>query len=107
MNVKITQNNGGDRAELQERRFGDTVVRTWKRSDGNWNFAPWLFAIQKDGEGERSFTGVPNYCESRHVALMRGWYRAKWLNEGKYYKHYSSPYNGPLPCTIEVTKEEV
>ena len=95
--ILVKEPTDSTRLELQEKRFGTVVVRTWKRADNNWSICPWLFAIQEDGHNERTFTGVPNYCETRHSALMRGWYRAKWLQDGTYYKHYSSPYHGPLP----------
>ena len=77
-----------NRSELKEHRFGSVVVCTWKRTDNNWNIYPWLFSVQKDGEAEKKFTGVPNYCETRHIALMRGWHRARWLNNGTYGDHY-------------------
>ena len=78
-----------DRLELQEKRFWNVTVRTWKRSpDAGWKCAPWCFAIKMDGEKERNFGGVPNYCETRHKALMKAWYRAKWLSSGAWSQHY-------------------
>ena len=79
------------RLELQEKRFFNNItVRTWKREGTYWSIAPWLFAIQKDGEKEHGFGGVPNYCATRHTALMRAWHRDKWLANGDWDKHYKS-----------------
>lgn len=78
------------REQLQERRFGKCVVRTWKRTGYNWVCSPWLFSVQEDGGEERRFVGVPNYCDTRHSALMRGWHRAKWINNGTYGDHYTA-----------------
>lgn len=76
------------RLDPKEKRFGSVVVRTWtKPKTGYWD-GYWFFACQKDGENERSFSGVPNYCSTRHSALMRGYYRAKWLISGEFYKRY-------------------
>ncbi len=90
-----------DRLELEKRRYKSVTIRTWKRADGNWSIAPWLFAIQKDGEEERRFTGVPNYCESRRIAFGRALARARWLHNGEWSKHYG-PSSGPLPGTYVV-----
>lgn len=77
-----------ERIDLREYRHQNVTIRVWKRSDGNWSIAPWLFAIQKDGESERTFGGVPNYCETKHSAFMRAYHRAKWLASGIWSKHY-------------------
>jgi len=92
------------RLELKEFKVGNVVVRTWKRSDNNWGTAPWLFAIQVDGEDEVGFSGVPNYCESRRVAAIRGWHRARWKNNGTWDKHYLPSPSTPLPGTYIVAK---
>lgn len=91
-----------ERAELKEHCFGQCAVRTWKRTDNNWSFAPWLFSVQMDGESENQYTGVPNYCETRHKALMRGWWRAKWKNDGVYHEHYKPAPGMILPGAYKV-----
>lgn len=90
-----------DRLELQERRWKSVTIRTWRRADGNWSIAPWLFSIQKDGENEHTFTGVPNYCESRRIAFGRALARARWKESGEWAKHYT-PSTSPLPGTYVV-----
>lgn len=92
-----------DRLELKEHRYKNVTIRVWKRSDGNWSIAPYLFAIQMDGEQERQFTGVPNYCESRQKAYMKARHRAKWLHDGIWNKHYTSTNNTILPGVYTVT----
>ena len=74
------------REDLIECRFGKCIVRTWR--GGHFISCPWLFAVQKDDDAEHTFSGVPNYCKTRHSAFMRGYYRAKWLNRGTYGEHY-------------------
>jgi len=91
-----------DRAEIKERRFGRCIVRTWKRTDGNWHQFPWQFSVQEDGKSEHTFTGVPNYCETRHRALMRGWWRSKWINNGTWGEHYKAVPAMPLPGADKV-----
>ena len=91
-----------ERAEVKEYRFGECIVRTWKRTDGHWPCSPWLFAIQKDREDERQFTSVSNYCDTRRAAMMRGFHRAKWLNSGEWGKHYSAAPAMPLPGAYKV-----
>ena len=98
----VRQPESTRRAELQERRFGKCIVRTWKRTDGNWSTAPWLFSVQMDGESEIKYLGVPNYCETRHRALMRGWWRAKWKNDGVYTNHYKPSPGMILPGCYKV-----
>lgn len=69
-------------------RYGKCVVRVW-RVNHSWNHPfPWAFSVQEDGGHEKLFAGIPNQCETKHSALMRGWYRAKWINEGTYDQHY-------------------
>ena len=57
----------------------------------------WQFSVTRDGV-QRCFIGMPNYCETSSQALRRGWWRAKWINEGTYSEHYQSPL--PLGITV-------
>lgn len=66
------------------RFFDQVTVRVWKTG----HFYPWRFSVQQDGFPEVNFVGVPNQCETKHSALMRGWYRAKWIVEGTYNRKY-------------------
>jgi hypothetical protein len=77
-----------ERLELKETISFGITVRTWKRSGTYWSCSPWLFSIQPPGGQEKTFAGVPNYCDTRRSALVRGVYRAKWLATGVWNKHY-------------------
>lgn len=48
---------------------------------------PWMFSVEYDGTTHR-YAGIPNKCHSCRSALRRGWWRAKWLNEGTYDQRY-------------------
>ena len=72
---------------MKDKRYGKCIVRVWK-IDTIWHPYPWRFSIQEDGQPVKHFGGVPNKCETEHSALMRGWYRAKWINEGTYTQKY-------------------
>lgn len=66
------------RNQLYEKRFGRCIVRVWNIG----GIYPWAFAVQEDGRPEMLFGGVPNWCSTRHSALMRAWWRTKWINNG-------------------------
>lgn len=100
----VKQPTSDERADLREYRYGTCIVRTWCRTDGNWSIAPWLFSVQQDGEAEHHYTGVPNYCESRQKARMRGWWRAKWLMAGTYSDHYRPVPPAPLPGAYKIER---
>lgn len=49
---------------------------------------PWRFSIRYDGS-RHHYAGMPNHVETKAKALKRGWYRAKWLNDGTYHNRYT------------------
>jgi len=73
-----------ERNGLLESRFFNCTVRTWQID----HCYPFRFSVQMDGDVEHTFAGVPNYCDTRHSALMRGWWRAKWLHTGELSNRY-------------------
>lgn len=50
---------------------------------------PWMFQVTYQNR-TYEFAGIPNRCERPAQALRRGWWRAKWLSEGKWSQHYST-----------------
>lgn len=66
--------------------FGCTV-NVWK-INSSWHPYPWGFSVIDLNGKEHRFGGIPNQCETEHSALMRGWYRAKWIADGSFYKRY-------------------
>lgn len=48
---------------------------------------PWCFEIEYQGKIV-SFSGIPNHVETKRKALKRAFYRAKWLDEGTFSRHY-------------------
>jgi hypothetical protein len=69
--------------------FGKVTVTVWRIpiSQTYWACSPWRFSLTVNGK-TTEYTGVPNYCDTHHSALMRGWHRAKWLNNKTYHQHY-------------------
>lgn len=49
---------------------------------------PWLFRV-KNKHGEWiNFAGMPNKCETIRSAMMRAWWRCKWVADGTMEKRY-------------------
>lgn len=70
---------------IYEKQYGDCIVKIWKVK----HLYPYRFSVLCLVDGiEHGFAGIPNYCETRHSAIMRGWYRAKWLTDNTFGKHY-------------------
>ena len=76
------------RHELKEFRYGNCVIRTWMTDEKDWHPYPWRFSVQRDGENEHRFCGVPNYCGSRASAIMRGVWRARWIIADEFNHRY-------------------
>jgi len=71
--------------------FGYLVVAYTCTNSIRWYRSfPWNFAIYDEGAWVH-FWGIPNKVETRRKALKRGWYRAKWLSNGTWRQHYSTP----------------
>jgi hypothetical protein len=60
------------------------------RTGPDWHPYPWRFAVVHEGV-RHMFAGLPNQCASRQSALMRGWWRARWLKNGTYSIKYGAP----------------
>lgn len=54
-----------------------------------WHSLPWTFTV-KSGDSTYTFYGIPNKCSTVRQALRRAWWRAKWISEGTFEKHYNS-----------------
>ncbi len=39
---------------------------------------PWRFRIHFQGTWWE-FSGIPNYCKTKHQAAMRAWWRVRWM----------------------------
>lgn len=83
-----------ERLAVYSRQFGQAVVTVYRVPGPYWSVAPWRFEITFPGKGLIQYTGVPNYCETRQKAIMRAWWRAKWLNDGTYAQRYRVFYVG-------------
>jgi hypothetical protein len=64
-----------------------TAFRT-ENSQKYYPAFPWCFSIEDLNGIIRHFNGMPNHVETRAKALRRGWWRAKWLCNGTWNKHY-------------------
>lgn len=49
---------------------------------------PWAFSIRDQNGVLHHYAGIPNRCETEHSALMRAWWRCKWLADGTYNQYY-------------------
>lgn len=74
--------------EIHETVYFGCKVTVWRIRGPVWACAPWRFSIVDQNGTKRTFTGVPNYLESKKRALKRAWWRAKWLANGTYTNHY-------------------
>ena len=68
------------------KKFGQCTIKVFKVSEKHPY--PWRFAIIDGNNKEHMYVGMPNYCETRHSAIMRAWWRAKWINDGTIGNHY-------------------
>jgi len=55
----------------------------------NYSSFPWNFRIYTEDGSVIFFAGIPNRCETKQSALMRAYYRAKWIADGSYNKRYA------------------
>lgn len=62
------------------------IIDVWKVENEHSPF-PWRFSVEYKGI-KHQFSGIPNYCKSKHSAICRAYYRAKWLTEGSFDEHY-------------------
>ena len=72
--------------EITREYFGSNV-KAWRSKESGHPY-PWSFEVD-DGRAAHQFLGIPNHCPSRASALRRGWWRAKWLNDGTFYSRYA------------------
>lgn len=49
---------------------------------------PWSFRIQDSNGKWIEFAGLPNKCATVRSAMMRAWYRCKWIAEGTFDERY-------------------
>ena len=63
-------------------------IKVWKISSKYYKSFPWRFSIIDPNGKESNFVGIPNYCESKHSAYMRGLWRMRWMIRGEWDKHY-------------------
>jgi len=70
--------------EYETEYFGIKIL-VFKIKGPYWACSPWRFKV-----GERSYIGIPNYCDTKRSALKRAWYRAKWLHDETYSDRYQT-----------------
>lgn len=85
----------GDLLKSVSKTYHGCEVSAWMVEDRQCY--RWQFSVTRDGI-QRVFIGVPNYCETARQALRRGWWRAKWINEGTFGERYQTA--NPLGITI-------
>jgi hypothetical protein len=49
---------------------------------------PWRFRLRLPDGHAIHYAGTPNYCGSLKAAVMRAWWRAKWLADGSHFAKY-------------------
>ena len=59
-----------------------------------WHPYPWRFKVKHKGK-THLYAGTPNQCATAASALRRGWWRAKWLDDGTYSKRYMDEFQLP------------
>lgn len=68
--------------------FDDIKVKVWKLDTEWYRAIPWRFSVTGPDGKEWKYIGIPNYCSTKQSALMRAWYRAKWINNGTIEERY-------------------
>ena len=66
------------------------IIKVWKMEVEGWPDYPfpWVFNVTYKGE-TWEFAGIPNKCATKRQALARAVWRAKWIKEGTFDKHYA------------------
>jgi hypothetical protein len=68
--------------------FGLSIrVFTTTESETYYTSFPWRYEIEYDNK-IISFSGIPNYLESKRKALKKAWFRAKWISDGEFNNKY-------------------
>lgn len=70
--------------EVYRKRHGDALLIVEQTEGSYW---PFVFSIEWKGQ-TWSFPTVPNRCLTRHQAIMRGFIRCQWLNQGTFFTRY-------------------
>ena len=85
----MKKNKNLDYTETFETMYFGLKIRVFKTQASEKYYAsfPWRYEIECD-EKLISFSGVPNYLESKRKALKRAWFRAKWLRDGTFNNKY-------------------
>ncbi len=63
------------------------TVNVWRIPGAPKHPYPWMFSVTFQGKTHR-FAGIPNQCETKRAASMRGRWRARWLEDGSFAKRY-------------------
>lgn len=75
---------------MSPRNFFDGYIVTVRHNGLDWHPYPWTFKVTRPDGVTHCFAGIPNQVETPHAALMRGWWRAKWMSEGTFRQRYSA-----------------
>ena len=76
-----------ERISIDREYFGGYIV-TVSHNGLDWHPYPWHFKVTRPDGRVHRFGGLPNQLDTEHAALMRGWYRAKWMANGTFSKRY-------------------
>jgi hypothetical protein len=73
--------------EVYRKVYGDATLMVTETLQGYYRSVPFSFAILWRGS-TWNFPTITNRCQTRHEAIMRGWYRCQWLNNGTFFTRY-------------------
>lgn len=73
--------------EAYRKIFGDATLIVTEVTQGHYRAIPFSFAILWQGS-RWDFPTMTNRCRTRHEAIMRGYYRCCWLNNGTFFTRY-------------------
>ncbi len=54
-----------------------------------WPSYPWLFRVRGNDGNWINFAGMPNQCATVRSAMMRAYYRCKWIADGTFDSRYA------------------
>lgn len=61
-----------------------------RRAIGSNDPYPWMFRIHHPERGWIEFYGIPNRCETWRSAMMRAWWRCRWISDGTFDVRYKA-----------------
>lgn len=76
-----------DTKEVYRKIYGDAQLIVYQVLRGHYAPVPFYFEIVYRGQTHK-FPTIPNRCLTKKAAIMRGYHRCCWFNNGTFHEKY-------------------